>query len=253
MISINKRLTNKIELENNLLKEKCRECPYHPDNNPDKVYFCQEDNSGKMWKDCNRFRQYTPEWFNTTLNIPAKYHNKDISNFINFDKLGIDLEKVIAGELNLYFHGPNGSGKSHASYGIYKEIMYSKLLLEQQDQYNPFKCRIIDTVKFFQQLQSDMNGREETTRDIEKSSLLLWEEFSKAKPTDFVSDTTFRFVKSIDDNLKPQLIANSTLPLIASNKIDILHTLSSGADIYSRFKDIFKNGVINLSGTDRRG
>ena len=182
-------------------------------------------------------------------NIPAKFHDKELSNFVGFNLLKIDLDKVLKLEQSLYIYGTNGSGKTHLSYALKKEIEYYYQLNYKEPE---LKIIIINDRDFFQELQADFNLLSGYKSSILKADVVIWEEWGKTKPSVFTSSVLAAIINRVADNLKPILICNTTIAPGKDGSI-IKSRFEDGADIYSRMKDIFKNGFIEIESEDWRG
>ena len=259
MKPINDRIKEYITTQQEEFEKLCSACTMNPANNPQELWICQELENGKKYEACHQFQSFTVESFNR--DIPAVYYDSDLSNFRGLDNIKnehgkpIDIFKVIHDKQNLYISGLNGTGKTHISYGILKEIKFKNYIENQHDKYKYplLKIFIISERDCFRRLQNQFELSEQFLIDIKNADLVVWSEFGKKKPSEFISDIVASAIDIIWESTKsgltkPALIINTTL-----NVNDILERYADGGDIYSRFTDLFKGRFIYFKTISGRG
>ncbi|WP_097000844.1 ATP-binding protein [Persephonella hydrogeniphila] len=192
------------------------------------------------------------------MNIPKRYRDKDLSNFIPEKKAGhnfilMRIEDYINSDdfkkgKGLFFVGPPGVGKTHLAVGILKEFFRRKGIVGL----------FYDTRSLLFRLKSSFDGSSsarEILEEVVDAPLLVLDDLGSERLSDWARDILHFIIINRYNDMKP-IIITSNIELKTGKKLegDILeNTLEErmGQSIASRLSEICE--VLPVKGKDKRG
>ena len=191
------------------------------------------------------------------MNIPKRYRDKEISNFIPDKKAGhklvliriedyINSDDFIKGK-GLFFVGPPGVGKTHLAVGILKEFFRRKGIVGL----------FYDTRSLLFKLKSSFDGSSSSREIIEEvidTPILILDDLGSERLSDWAKDILHYIIINRYNDLKPIIItSNIELKSNKNTEGDMLeNTLEErmGQAIASRLSEMCE--VLPVKGKDKR-
>ncbi|WP_457641704.1 ATP-binding protein [Persephonella sp.] len=201
-----------------------------------------------------KYSQVTDSLFKR-MNIPKRYRDKELSNFIKNKKYGHDLilsrvEEYINSDdyldgKGLFFVGPPGVGKTHLAVSILKEFFRRRKLVGL----------FYDTRSLLFDLKATFDGSSsgrEILEDVVKAPILVLDDLGSERLSDWARDILHYIIINRYNELKPVIITSNIELKGKKSENSLEETLEErmGSAIASRLSEMCE--ILSVKGQDMR-